>query len=182
MIYGKRVRLRGVERSDIPLFYEWLNDPEVTEGLSLYLPLSMDDEEKWFERVTHMEDHEKPLAIELKDGDGWRLIGNSGFFHLEWTNRCAEFGIFIGNKTVWNKGFGTEAVELILKHGFETLNLHRIYLQVYSTNPRARRSYEKAGFVPEGILREAVYRHGKYADIHIMSVLRSEWDAKREGK
>ena len=69
----------------------------------------------------------------------------------------------------------------MLQHGFETLNLHRIYLRVYSTNPRARRSYEKAGFVLEGTLREAVYRHGKYADIHVMSVLRSEWSAA-EGK
>jgi len=182
MIYGRHIRLRGVERSDIPRFYEWLNDPEVTEGLSLYLPLSMIDEEKWFERVVKSEEHEKPLAIELKEGEGWRLIGNSGIFNLEWTNRCAEFGIFIGDKSLWNKGYGTEAVELILEHGFETLKLNRIYLRGYSTNPRAKRSYEKAGFVSEGTLREAVFRHGKYADIHIMSVLRLEWDARREGK
>jgi RimJ/RimL family protein N-acetyltransferase len=159
-----------------------LNDPEVTEGLSLYLPMSMTDEEKWFDRVTHTDEYEKPLAIELKDGDGWRLNGNIGIFNLEWTNRCAEFGIFIGDKSLWNKGHGTEAVKLILEHGFETLNLNRIYLRVHSTNPRARRSYEKAGFILEGTLREAVYRHGKYADIHIMSVLRSEWDARREDK
>jgi RimJ/RimL family protein N-acetyltransferase len=182
MIYGKHLRLRGVERSDIPRFFEWLNDPEVTEGLSLYLPMSMTDEEKWFERLAKTEQAEKPLSIEIKDGDGWRLIGNSGIFNLEWPNRSAEFGIFIGDKSLWNKGYGTEAVELILKHGFETLNLNRIYLRVYSTNPGARRSYEKAGFVTEGTLREAVYKHGKYADIHIMSVLRSEWLAKREGK
>ena len=182
MIYGERIRLRGIERNDIPRFYDWLNDPEVTEGLSLYLPISMADEEKWFDRVARIEEHEKPLAIELRDGDDWRLIGNSGIFNLEWTNRCAELGIFIGDKSLWNKGYGTEAVELILKHGFETLNLNRIYLRVYSTNPRATHSYEKAGFILEGTLREAVYRHGKYADIHMMSVLRSEWDARREGK
>jgi len=182
MIYGKRIRLRAVERSDIPRFYEWLNDPEVIEGLSLYLPMSMTDEEKWFDRLAQGEEHEKPMAIELKEAEGWRLIGNSGIFNLEWTNRCAEFGIFIGDKSLWNKGYGTEAVELILEHGFDTLNLNRIYLRVYSTNPRAKHSYEKAGFVPEGTLRQAVYRHGKYADIHIMSVLRSEWDARRESK
>ena len=99
MIYGKRIRLRGVERSDIPRFYDWLNDPEVTESLSLYLPISMADEEKWFDSVAHAEENEKPLAIELKDGDDWRLIGNSGIFNLEWTNRCAELGIFIGDKS-----------------------------------------------------------------------------------
>src|SRR5512133_1077225 len=177
MIYGKHVRLRAVERSDVPIFQEWLNDPEVTEGLSTYLPLSMSDEDQWYDRLARLDPAEKPLAIELKQGRGWRLIGNSGFFNLEWMNRCAEFGIFIGDKSVWNKGYGTETVSLILKHGFETLNLHRIYLRVFSTNPRARRFYEKVGFVLEGALREAVYRHGRYADVHIMSVLRSEWNA-----
>jgi diamine N-acetyltransferase len=92
-----------------------------------------------------------------------------------------EFGIFIGDKSLWDKGYGTEAVELLLLHGFQTLNLNRIYLRVYSTNLRAKRSYEKAGFVLEGTLRQAMYRHGQYADIHIMSVLRPEWAACQEG-
>ncbi len=182
MICGDRIRLRGVERSDLPKFQEWLNDPEVIESLSIYLPLSMIDEEQWFDNVSRLSPDEKPLAIELKQGREWRLIGNSGFFNLEWASRCAEFGLFIGDKSVWNKGYGTETVRLILRHGFETLNLHRIYLRVYSTNPRAKRAYEKVGFVLEGTMREAVYRHGRYADIHIMSVLRSEWNVLPEGK
>ena len=177
MIYGQRIRLRGIERSDLPCFQAWLNDPEVREGLSTYLPLSMAEEEQWFERMLRMDPEEKPLAIELKEENGWRLIGDVGFFNLEWANRSAELGIFIGDKSVWNKGYGSESVQVLLKHGFETLNLHRIYLRVYSTNPRAIRSYEKVGFVLEGTLREAVYRHGRYADVHIMSVLRSQWNA-----
>ncbi len=182
MIYGKSIRLRGIERTDLAKFQVWLNDPEVTDGLSVYLPLSTSDEEKWFEKVTQADEHEKPLSIEAKNGEDWILIGNIGIFNLEWPNRAAEFGIFIGDRSMWNKGYGTEAVRLILQHGFDTLNLNRIYLRVYSTNLRAKRSYEKAGFVLEGTMRQAIYRHGKYADIHIMSILRSEWDAGREGK
>ena len=182
MIVGKRIRLRGVERSDLPQFKEWLNDPEVLDGLSIYTPLSMTEEEQWLEKMSHVEHAERPLSMEMKQGRSWRLIGNVGFFNLEWNNRCSEFGIFIGDKSVWNRGYGTEAVQLLLRHGFETLNLNRIYLRVYSTNPPAKRSYEKAGFVLEGTLREAVYRHGKYADVHVMSVLRPEWDAAAEGK
>jgi diamine N-acetyltransferase len=180
VIYGRRVRLRAVERSDLPKFHEWLNDPEVTRGLAMYLPLSMGDEEKWFERVTQAEPDQRALAIEVKDRQTWRLVGNAGLFNLEWNNRSAEFGIFIGDKSRWDKGYGTEALELILRHGFDTLNLHRIYLRVYASNPRARRSYEKAGFVLEGSMREAVFRRGKYDDVHLMSVLRSEWKARRE--
>ncbi len=182
MIYGKRIRLRGVEKTDLPKFYEWINDPEVNEGLAVHLPFSMADEEKWLESIGSREQAEKPLAIERRDGDGWRLIGNCSFFHIEWPNRAAEFGIMIGDKSIWNKGYGSEAVRLILGHGFGTLNLNRIYLRVHSTNPRARRVYEKAGFVLEGTLRQAVYQRGGYADVHFMGVLRSEWDARREGE
>ncbi len=182
MIYGKRIRLRGVEKTDIPKFYEWINDPEVTEGLAVHLPMSMSDEEKWLERMATHEQAAKPLAIEASEGKDWRLIGNCGFFNIEWTHRAAELGIMIGDKTFWNKGYGTETMELLLQHGFESLNLHRIYLRVYSTNARAKRAYEKAGFVLEGTQREAVYRNGKYGDVHFMSVLHPEWNARSEGK
>lgn len=182
MIYGKRIRLRGVEKTDVQKFYEWINDPEVTAGLAIYLPMSISDEEKWLESIGNRDPHEKPMAIEVKEGKGWKLIGNCGFFNIEWTHRTGELGIMIGDKSVWNKGYGTETMELLLQYGFETLNLHRIFLRVYSTNPRAIRSYEKAGFIHEGTMREALYRNGKYADIHFMSVLHPEWDARSEGK
>jgi diamine N-acetyltransferase len=182
VIVGKRVRLRAVERSDLPKFHEWLNDAEVTEGLAIYLPLSMIDEEKWYERVVQSEPDQHPLAIDIKDGAAWQLIGNCGLFNLEWTNRSAEFGIFIGDKSCWNKGYGTEALEVLLQHGFDTLNLNRINLRVYASNPRARRSFDKAGFVLEGTMREALFRCGKYVDVYLMSVLRSEWDGRREAR
>jgi diamine N-acetyltransferase len=176
MIYGERIRLRGVERGDIPRFYEWINDPQVAEGLSVYLPLSMTDEEKWFERTGTREQAEKPLAIEMKEGDEWRLIGNCGFFDFDWTSRAGELGIMIGDRAVWDQGYGTETVRLLLKHGFETLNLNRVVLRVYDNNRRAIRAYEKAGFTHEGTLRQAAYKNGAYHDLHVMSVLRSEWD------
>ena len=181
MIYGKRIRFRAIEHTDLPRCQAWLNDPEVVAGLTMIVPLSYLDEEHWFERATQAEPESRPLAIEVREGDDWKHVGNIGFMNLEWPPRCAEFGIFIGEKSLWDQGYGTEAVELLLCHGFETLNLNRIYLRVYSTNLRAKRSYEKAGFVVEGTLRQAVYRHGEYADIHIMSILRSEWTAHREG-
>ncbi len=180
IIYGKRVRLRAVEREDVKKFYEWVNDPDVTFGLSLYLPMSMLDEEKWFERAAGRAPDEKPLAIELRAGDGWRLIGNCAFFGIDSVARSGEFGIMIGDKSLWNQGLGTETVGLILRHGFETLNLNRVVLHVFADNPRAVRAYEKAGFTREGTLREAVFKHGKYSDMHIMSVLRREWDARKE--
>ena len=79
IIFGKRVRLRGAERSDLEKFIVWINDPKVTAGLALFLPMSSVDEEKWFENAMQRPQEEKPLAIDMKDGTDWRLIGNSSF-------------------------------------------------------------------------------------------------------
>jgi diamine N-acetyltransferase len=176
MIYGDRIRLRADERADLPRFVEWLNDPEVREGISSYLPLSQAIEEQWFENMLKLPRDEQPLGIEIRTEDGgWKLIGNCGLFDFKWRARSAEVGLFIGEKSCWNRGYGTEVMRLLLKHGFETLNLNRIYLHVYATNLRAIRCYEKAGYVPEGCLREAEYKNGQYVDFIVMSVLRSEY-------
>ena len=177
IIYGERIRLRAIEAEDVQRFYEWVNDPEVTRGLTLYLPMSMREEQGWYENIVKRPPDERPLAIEVKTGGGWKHIGNCSVFDIDWLARAAELGIMIGDKSAWNQGYGTETMTLLLRHGFETLNLNRLFLRVYNDNPRAIRTYEKAGFVHEGKMREAKFKHGKYDDVHIMSVLRREWDA-----
>lgn len=175
MIYGQRIRLRAVENSDLAQFVSWLNDPEVTAGLTIYLPLSMADEERWYEGMRQRPLAEHPMVIEIQVADGWKMIGNVGFNSIDWRVRAAEIGIFIGEKGLWNQGYGGEAMKLMLRHGFQTLNLNRIFLRVFESNPRAIRSYEKAGFVHEGRLRHGEYHGGQYIDELLMSVLRSEW-------
>jgi len=184
MIYGGRIRLVAVEREDLPLFVKWINDPEVRQGLELYLPMSLAQEEKWFENMLERPQESQPLTIEVRDGDGWVKIGNMGLFDFHHRARRAEVGIMIGEKSYWNQGYGTEAIRLMLKHSFETLNLNRIMLQVYADNLRAIRCYEKAGFVHEGRMRDARYFNGVYEDVLIMSVIRAEWEEqkKRAGK
>lgn len=175
MITATRVRLRAIERSDIPRFVTWLNDPEVTEGLLLYLPMSQAQEEQWFETILKKPPSEHPLAIEINTPSGWTPAGNCGFHSIDWRNRSGEVGIFIGEKKFWNQGFGFEVMRLLLRHGFNTLNLNRIYLQVFDNNLGAIRAYEKAGFVHEGRLRQDVYKNGVYHDVLVMGILRSEW-------
>jgi RimJ/RimL family protein N-acetyltransferase len=182
IIYGKRIRLRAVEHEDVQKFHEWINDPEVTHSLAMYLPMSMQDELNWFEGFSKRDPHEKPLAIDIRKGKAWKLIGNCGVFGIELTHRSAELGIMIGDKSEWNKGYGAEAMTLLLRHCFETLNLNRAFLRVYEDNVRAVRSYEKAGFILEGRQRQAVYKNGKYEDVLFMSVLRSEWDKRMKEK
>lgn len=179
MIYGERIRLRAIEREDIPLFVLWLNDPEVRLGIARYLPISMVEEARWFENVQTRPQEERPLTIEIQEEGYWRAIGNQGFFNIDWRVRSAEVGIFIGEKAYWNQGYGTEAMRLMLQHGFETLNFNRIYLTVNVDNPRAVRSYEKVGFILEGQQRQATYHQGAYSDQLMMSVLREEYSPKK---
>ncbi len=93
---------------------------------------------------------------------------------ISWCRR-ASFGILIGDKAAWGKGYGSEATRLMLRHAFETLNLNRVWLHVYEYNQRGIRAYEKVGFRREGVLRQDTFRDGRYWDTIAMAVLREEW-------
>jgi RimJ/RimL family protein N-acetyltransferase len=175
MIYSKNIRFRAPEKNDIPKWVEWLNDPDVIKGLTIRHPLGLEDELVWFETMMKRPTEEHPMVIEVKDGKTWQMVGNIGFHQFDWLSANAEVGIFIGNKDYWSKGIGTEAMLLMLKYGFESLNLHRIWLRVLETNEKAIRCYLKAGFVKEGTFRDGDFRRGKYINVNMMSVLRTEW-------
>lgn len=175
MLSTPTVRLRPLDKSDVPLFAAWLSDEEVILNLGMYMPMSLGDEEAWYENQMKQDAVKRPLTIEINTDQGWRPIGNCGLMDLNWRVRCAELGIFIGDKRCWNQGYGTQAMRLLVGHGFATLNLNRIYLRVVSTNARAIRVYEKVGFVHEGCQRAADYKNGQYIDLLMMSLLRSEW-------
>ena len=181
-LIGPRIRLRAAERSDIDTFLRWINDPEVTENLMLVSPMSRVEEEHWYENMLARSPHEHVMVIDIKNhkktGE-WFAIGTCQFIQIDWRNRSAELGIMIGEKSYWNQGYGTETMQLLLQHGFNTLNLHRIWLQVYAKNPRGIRAYEKAGFNYEGKFRQAHFQHGEYFNVHLMSVLKPEWQTEQ---
>ena len=177
-LYGHNLRLRSAERTDIPQFLRWINDPEVVENLEVNAPMGTVEEEGWFDAMKARPIDEHALVIEVHpegSDDKWVVIGNTSFFPINQKARSVEIGIMIGEKDYWNKGYGTEAMRTMSRYGFEELNLNRIWLRVYDTNPRARKAYEKAGFVYEGTLRQAEYKHGRYIDVHVMSILKSDW-------
>ena len=178
MIIGDQVRLRPIEESDLPFYVKWFQDPDVRRGLSMILPPSLAEEKQWFEGMLKREIFERPLAIEIQpdpNKDHWVFVGNGGLFGIDWQSRVAEIGIHIGEKKYWDQGFGTRAMQLFVKHGFENLNLNRVWLRVFEINPRAIRSYEKAGFIHEGKYRQGQFIEGKYVDVMIMGILQSEW-------
>jgi len=109
-----------------------------------------------------------------------RLIGFVAFEGIDWANRDTFVAIGIGERDCWGKGYGTDAMRLMLRYGFSELNLHRISLSVFEYNPRAIRSYEKCGFNHEGRVRHCILRDGKRWDMLYMGILRTEWEQKEK--
>ena len=177
-IVGERVRLRGIERSDIPTFVRWFNDPETRGYLQMYMPMSQAAEELWFEAQLKAENRHI-FGVETLEG---KLIGNVGLEDIDWKNRSAVLGITIGEKDYWDHGYGAEAITILLKFAFAEMNLHRVSLSVYEYNQRGIRCYEKCGFKLEGRKREAHFHDGEYHDELIMGILREELLSVRRGE
>ncbi len=171
-LIGTNIYLRPLERSDAATAQAWLNDPEVTRTLRRFWPISLRAEEDYIESIQKSE-HDLAVVVVLKAED--QPIGLAGLHHIDFKDRHAEFGIGIGVKSEWGKGYGTETTRLMVDYAFATLNLHRVHLQVYAYNPRGQRCYEKVGFRTEGVLREHCYREGRYWDSIVMGILREEW-------
>ncbi len=174
IIRGEHVFLRATERDDIPTFLRWFNDADVLRNLAMFSPMSRAAEEGWFERMLAAQgktDYHFVICL-LADE---RPIGTIGLHAIDFLNGTAELGIAIGEKSEWNRGYGTDALRAICDFGFGALRLERIGLQVYAGNDAARRAYDKAGFRHEATLRRAHFARGEHIDVHVMSLLRDEW-------
>ncbi len=173
VIRGERLYLRPIERDDLQRCYDWMNDEELTATLAQRYPISLAREADWVERATRGQDpSELPLAICLAEGD--RHIGNCGLVAIDRENRTATLGIFIGERDCRGQGLGEEAVRVLCRFAFDEMNLHKIRLDVYATNPKAAKTYERVGFVREGVLRQEVFRQGRYIDVVRMGLLVGE--------
>jgi len=174
---GELVYLRPAEREDLDAFVRWFADEDVTRNLAVRAPFSKAMEEQWFTSMLESQGKNSYHFVICLLADE-RPIGTAGFHHVNYEDGHASFGISIGEKAEWSKGYGTDALRAICDFGFGELRLERIELDVYEPNARARRSYEKAGFVTEGTLRHAHYSDGKYQDVVRMALLRGEWEAQ----
>jgi RimJ/RimL family protein N-acetyltransferase len=170
---GKKCYLSPMDTNDAEKFAGWLNDLEITVNLTLYNSVINTENEKIF-----LGDLSKEHNYSIVDINTDELIGTCGFVDLDHLNQTGEVGIFIGNKNYWNKGYGTEALTLLLDYGFKALNLHNILIRVYSFNARARKCYEKTGFKVIGKRREALRRGDKTYDIILLDILYNEFYEK----
>jgi RimJ/RimL family protein N-acetyltransferase len=170
---GGSVVLRRHQPGNLGQVVRWYRDPELAR-LTRYQtrPMTVEEIESFF-RVRLLAADALAYAIHLRERD--RFVGITTFSALDPDNGSALFHITIGERDAWGRGFGTEAAELMLRHAFERIGLHRVGLSVFSFNTRAIASYEKVGFREEGRLRDAIWRDGRYWDEVQMGVLEEEW-------
>lgn len=170
--------LRPVVEDDWELRYKWLVDPEVSATLSsgAGMPLTPAEvKERTAKYAKRNADSAYFTVMELESSEN---IGSAQLFGINHWARSAELGLWIGEKSSRGKGYGTDIVHTLLGFAFHRLNLHKIMLTVDEDNPGAMRCYEKCGFRRDGILRDEVYKNGRYCNRLLMSILDQEFDER----
>ncbi len=173
---GETVYFRTITEADLNANYrEWFNDEEICRYNSHHRFPNYDENMRdYFENVIKSRQN---LVLAICDKKSDAHIGNIALENIDSLNQSAEFAIIIGDKQMWGKGFGTEAATLIVKHGFEELNLHRIYLGTQDDNAGMQKLAATLGFKEEGRTRESIFKGGKFKDLIYYGLLRHEWKA-----
>jgi RimJ/RimL family protein N-acetyltransferase len=162
---GERIELRRHARENYHLYAEWYGDPEIWHLTSwASSPLSRSAVERLFED-RELSNTDDSFAIHIRGED--EPIG---------ANESAELSVIVGHQDDRHRGYGTEAIDRLLRYAFEELGLNRIGLSVFEFNEEAISAYEKLGFVVEGRFRQAIKRRSGFHDAILMSILKSEWE------
>ena len=170
-IVGERVYLSPINKDDFEIYTKWLNDYAVGGGLGTFTQmLSLNKEQKILEEMTS--EGQNYAIVKAKDDI---LLGNISLMDIDGYHRRATIGLFIGEAENRGKGYGGEALRLLIDYGFKFLNLHNIMLHVHSDNEQGIACYKKVGFNEFGRRRESVFKDGKYYDDVHMEVLSSDF-------
>lgn len=175
MLTNGSIKLKSVSTEDLPVLFEWINDRELALFSAPYKPVSFKEHAEWFDDLQTCND-KVIFGIYRKESN--KIIGTCQLMNINNIHRTAELKIRIGDREYRGKGFGKDAVYLLLKFAFMDLNLNRICLHTFSNNNRAIRLYKKIGFVQEGVLRQSAYIDGSYLDIVAMGILKTEFIIK----
>ncbi len=170
------VRLRRPEPRDLDALLRQKNDPKIAGLLGGFRTgYARADLESWLEYHRTASDEVLWAIVDPQDA----CLGHVGLYEIDHRVRKAEFAIMLGERSAWGRGIGKSVSAWVLDHGFLQLNLNRIELDVLATNPRAKALYAGLGFELEGTRRAAQYKDGNFIDVHVMALLRGEWDAQR---
>nr|WP_300091277.1 GNAT family protein [Sedimentibacter sp.] len=177
MITGENIFLSSIEEKDKKYLYSWFQDSEFLRFYDYYPPVPQSKEEV-DKNLKYYENNEKSFIFAVRLKEDGQIIGVAGYDDIIKENKVATLFIGIGNNDLRGRGYGKEALKLLLDYGFYIKDFHRIQLNVLSFNERAISLYEKAGFIKEGTYREFVLRDNERYDLYLYGLLKSEWENK----
>lgn len=163
MIEGKVVGLRAIEVEDLPLLLQWRNKPEFRKYFREYRELGIENQNIWYNQKVLSDDCTRMFAI--ADLDTGELLGACGLCYIDWINRCADFSIYIGKNDLYiDSVYANDAAKVLIKYGFEELNLHRLWTEIYSIDEKKKVFFKELGFVHEAIHHQTHWTGGEWVD------------------
>ena len=176
MLQGKHVILRALEIEDLSKLRDWRNSPHVRKSTREYKLLNMINQKNWFESI-HQSNPPNHIMFGIMNKQK-KLIGVTGLTYIDWKNRHSEISIYLSTKGWQIKPEAKEVLNLIMEYGFEELNLHRLYVEIFELMKENISLFTKMKFVKEGHLRQKVWRQNKWWDTLIYSKLAKEYEKK----
>jgi RimJ/RimL family protein N-acetyltransferase len=173
MFEGKSVSLRALEKEDLEILKEWRNSKHVRKSTREYKLLNMINQKNWFESIHQLNPPREIMFGILNKRK--KLIGVTGLTYIDWKNRNSEISIYFYTKNWQTKSEAKEVINLILEYGFEELNLHRLYVEIFSLMKENIKLFSNLKFIKEGELREKIWRKNKWWNTIIFSKLSSEY-------
>jgi RimJ/RimL family protein N-acetyltransferase len=171
MLRGKLVELSALTDEDSETMLRWINDRDLVLLSAPYRPVDEANHREWFNSVRRRSD---VVIFGIRELASGQLVGSCQLLGISLVHRKAELQIRIGEADARGRGYGREAVELLVDFAFNDLNLNRVELTVLDGNEPALKTYLSVGFKHEGTLRQAAYIDGKYVDLVAMAILRGE--------
>ena len=173
MIQGKYVGLRSLEKDDLPQLMQWRNNPEMRKFFRETDEINSFNQEKWFESVVAKNSIHKMFAIVKSDTN--ELMGACGLCYIDWVNRSADFSIYLGYDNLYiDEKFAVEAAELMRDYGFNVLNIHPSWAEIYSIDDPKKHFFDTLSFNLDGTLRETYWHEGKWHDSLFYSLLSTD--------
>lgn len=170
-VYGKHVNFYTITKNDLRTLQRWRNSNDIFAYNTQYVLLNMIDQENWYGQTMQKNSDRVMFMVTNKLG---KPIGVCGLIHVDLKDKTASIAIIIGEKKFHNKGFGTEALQILIGYGFNKLKLHRLEAEVFEYNETSIKLFKKMNFTQEIVSRDSLWRRGKWWNIFLFSILQNE--------
>lgn len=177
MLIGKKVILRAVEESDLPILRDWRNNEEFRKFFREYQELNLSNQLGWFKK--YVVEDKNTLMFMIEDISTGEPVGVCGLCYINWIHRNADLSLYIGKDDIYidtdPSGYSFDILNQLFEYGFNRLNMHKVWCEIYSFDQKKHELFNNFGFTQDGVLRDNYFYDGKYQDSHLFSILADEW-------